>query len=121
GGSGLADETNTNGAVTLESDVEIAGNATFWSTIDGAQALSLAGDAEFHGGVDIASLNVDGATTIDNAGNINTTGDQTYNGAVDLTGTNALTAGGQLTANSAITSTDGDLSLHGDAGVTVQG
>ncbi|HRP63789.1 MAG TPA: filamentous hemagglutinin N-terminal domain-containing protein, partial [Phycisphaerales bacterium] len=69
GGSGLANETNTNGAVVLGADTTINGDSMiFWSTVDGAHNLNLVGNTAFHGqvgGTDaLASVSVTGDTEI---------------------------------------------------------
>jgi filamentous hemagglutinin family protein len=77
------------GTVLLGADTTLTagGLVNFQSTVDGAQALKVAGDAEFDGevgaGTTLTSLDVTGTTDIETDA-IKTTGDQTYEGAVTL-------------------------------------
>ena len=120
------------GAVTLGVDTTLSstsGTVDFGSTVNGPQALTVSGNAEFDKSVGLTqkltSLSVGGMTTLGNATSpvtvfIDTTGGQTYSGAVTL-GKNANLASSSgaidfastidgafsLTANGATTTTFG--------------
>ena len=86
------------GAVTLTSDNTLtssSGLVDFQSTVDGAQNLTVTGNAEFDGevgtGTTLTSLSVSGTTDI-NIDSISTTGDQTYIGAVTVGENSTLTS-----------------------------
>ncbi|MDR3490911.1 MAG: hypothetical protein P4M12_02570, partial [Gammaproteobacteria bacterium] len=101
-----------NGAVNLTAPVTFAGNDFFFnSTVDGAQALTLPGNATFGGAVGgttaLSSISVNGTSAV-NTGTVNTTGAQSYSGLTTLG--NAL-----VTFNS---STSGDINFAGIAGAT---
>ena len=77
-----------NGAATMIADATLTGTTiTFASTLNGANALKIAGNAIFNGAVGgatpLSSLLVTGTSAI-NGGLVNTTGTQQYNGAATL-------------------------------------
>ncbi len=92
--------------MTLGADTTLSTlqSVIFYSTVDGAHALTISGVGELFGAVGsstaLTSLSVSGPTT-DSASNITTTGDQTYTGPVALqvgtviasTGSGAVTFG----------------------------
>lgn len=84
-GSGITGgNISLDSAVVLEDDVTISGNQIdFNSTIGGQHNLNLAGNATFHGNVDIDHLAVQGQAGI-NADTITTSGGQDYLQAVTL-------------------------------------
>ena len=118
-----------NGAVALGASNDLSGSTvTFDSTVDGAQALTVTGNAVLKGvvgGAPLTSLHVTGATTIDTTA-ISTSGAQTYDGAVtlganaDLTGS-TVTFGGTLddaAANTHDLTVTGDTVFDGVVGAT---
>ncbi len=79
--------TNFSGATTLTADTVIndgTNGVSFVSTLDGAHALTVSGNASFGGAVGSAtmltSIGVTGTTAL-NGGSVKTTGAQTYSGA----------------------------------------
>lgn len=104
------------GAVTLLQNALLTGSSVaFRSTVDGAFALEVNGNAIFEGDVDIAQLLVQGLTTI--AADISTTGTQEYVGAVTLA-QSALLTGSTVTFRSTI---DGAFALEIDGDAVFQG
>ena len=104
------------GAVTLAADTTLTGGIYFESTLDGAHALTVSGDAEFDdvvgGTTPLASISVSGATSITTAA-ISTSGNQTYSGAVTLDADTTLTSGTGLV--------DFGSTLNGQQALTVTG
>ncbi len=112
------------GAVTLGADTTLEGSTVaFSSTLDGANSLTISGNASFAGAVGgstaLASLGVTGTTTL-STGAVTTTGTQTYAGAATLganttlTSTTAGTIGFGSTLNSS-TATARSLTVSGNA------
>ena len=110
------------GAVTLGgvSPTVLTGTAaTFGSTLDGANALTIAANAEFDGAVGgtsaLASLAVTKTSRI-SGGAVTTTGDQTYTNAVALAGISptVLTTGTGVTFGSTLDGVNG-LTIAGNA------
>jgi hypothetical protein len=93
-----------NGPVALGNGATLTGvTVTFANTLDGAQALTVNGDAQFDGAVGgitpLVSAHVTGAATL-NGGTVTTTGDQNYDGAVTLGADTSLTGGTVTFGNS---------------------
>lgn len=106
--------------VTLAADVTLTGSTVrFTQAVDGGQALTVAGDAQFDSAVGsntaLTSLSVSGATTI-NGASIETTGAQTYSGLVSL-GTDVNLTGSLITfsASAESVTTAHSLTVTGDA------
>ncbi|SNS97476.1 MULTISPECIES: filamentous hemagglutinin N-terminal domain-containing protein [unclassified Azospirillum] len=94
------------GAVTLASDTQLTGTlVSLGSTLDGAFALAIRGDASFTGavgaGTALAGLDVSGATAL-NGGSITTSGTQRFGGAVTL-GANSLLSAGSVDLQGTVT------------------
>ena len=92
------------GAVTLASDTGLAGSTvTFDSSLNGAHALAITGDASFDNGstVNVGSLSVSGTTSFD--GSLTTSGSQIYSGTVTLaTDETLVSTGGDITFGSTV-------------------
>ena len=89
------------GAVTLSASPTLTAGSTgvdFGSTVDGADTLTITGNAAFNGavgnGTSLTGLSVSGTTNIDTTAIKTTSGTQTYTGAVTLSASPTLTAGG---------------------------
>ncbi|PUE51435.1 hypothetical protein B9Z45_14730 [Limnohabitans sp. 2KL-17] len=85
------------GAVTLAADATLTGSAVHLnSTVNGAKALTIAGDAVLGGAMGgvtrLSSLSISGTTSL--GSNVSTTGAQIYTGAMTLTGHSTLTGSG---------------------------
>ncbi len=112
------------GAVTLAQASTLSASAvTFSNTVDGAQSLSISGNATFDGDLgdtnNLSSLSISGASTIGaSASSITTTGAQSYGGAVTLATGTTLTAAGGVTFSSTV---DGGHSLSLNGAVTFDG
>jgi filamentous hemagglutinin family protein len=105
------------GAVTLTADDTLTGTSiAFGSTVDGAHALHLVGNAFFFdpvgAGTTLASLSVSGTTAL-NGGSVKTAGAQTYTGAVTL-GTDDTLTGTSIAFGGAVDGAHG-LSINGNA------
>jgi hypothetical protein len=121
GGIGGAITTSGNqiytGAVNLTEDSILSGTTvTFGDTVGGDFALRIAGNAEFGGNADVASVNMSGTATLD--GDIITTGDQTYTGAIMLDGSRTLSADGSITFNGSVTAS-GAVEIRGADGISI--
>jgi len=86
-------------AVTLGADTTLSGSTIFFdSTLDGAHALTVTGNALFGGTVGattkLTSLSVSGTSAL-NGGGVTTTGSQTYGGAATL-GADATLSGSTI-------------------------
>ena len=113
-----------NGPVALGNDATLTGaTVIFANTLDGAQALTVNGDAQFDGVVggstSLVSIHVTGAAAL-NSGTVTTTGDQNYDGAVTL-GAGTLLTGGTVTFGSSVDGAqaltiDGNAVFGGDFG-----
>ena len=113
-----------NGPVALGNDATLTGaTVTFASTLDGAQALTISGHAQFGdvvgGSTPLVSVHVTGTATL-NGGTVTTTGDQSYDRAVTF-GANALLTGGTVTFGSSVDGAqaltiDGNAVFGGDFG-----
>ncbi len=106
-------DQNYGGAVTLGADMLLAaGTVTFGSSVDGAQALTIDGNAvfgsDFGDHTPLSSLDVTGTTTF-NTPVGTTTGNQTYGGAVTLT---SGASGGTLTTYGTLTSDNGNITFN---------
>ena len=120
-----------NSAVTLGADATLAdtggGTVDFASMIDGAQALTVTGNAEFGGAVGgttaLSILTVNGTSALD-GGSITTTGEQNYYGPVvlgadtTLNGQEANFTGtvDDVTAGTAKLVVQGDVVFNGNVG-----
>jgi filamentous hemagglutinin family protein len=115
-------------AVTLGADTTLSGSTiSFDSTLDGAHALTITGNAMFGGTVGattkLTSLSVSGTSALDGSG-ITTTGTQTYSGAATL-GANATLGGSTIFFDStldgahALTVT-GNAAFDGTVGATTK-
>ena len=89
------------GAVTLSASPTLTAGGSgvdFVSTVDGADTLTITGNAAFNGlvgnGTSLTGLSVSGTTNINTTGIKTTSGTQTYTGAVTLSASPTLTAGG---------------------------
>ncbi|TWA72857.1 hypothetical protein FBZ82_102458 [Azospirillum brasilense] len=114
----------TNAAVTLGGATTVnAGTATFNGTVNGTQALTIAGTgtAQFNAAVGgttaLASLTTNAGATVSLL-NVATTGAQTHNAATTLNGT--YTTGGAFTANGAV-ALAGDATVNGGSAVLFAG
>ncbi|MDW7553378.1 filamentous hemagglutinin N-terminal domain-containing protein, partial [Azospirillum brasilense] len=110
----------TNAAATLAGATTVnAGTATFNGTVNGAQALTIAGTgtAQFNAAVGgttaLASLTTNAGATV-NLLSVTTTGAQTHGATTTLNGT--YTTGGAFTANGAAT-LGGDTTVNGGSSV----
>ncbi|TWA82081.1 hypothetical protein FBZ85_102456 [Azospirillum brasilense] len=115
----------TNEAATLGGATTVnAGTATFNGTVNGAQALTIAGTgtAQFNAAVGgttaLSSLTTNAGTTASFL-NVTTTSDQTHNAATTLNGTYTTTTG-VFTANGA-TTLAGDTTVNGGSSVLFAG
>ncbi|HEY1773561.1 MAG TPA: hypothetical protein VGH91_10260, partial [Gammaproteobacteria bacterium] len=105
-------------AATLTGAATLAGSTvTFESTLNGAQALAISGNAVFDdvvgGSNALSSLSVSGTSSI--ANDITTSGIQTYTGAATLTGTVDLTSGSTVGFGSTLAGGGNDLTVSGNA------
>ncbi|TWA85685.1 hypothetical protein FBZ83_103277 [Azospirillum brasilense] len=114
----------TNAATTLGGATTVnAGTATFNGTVNGAQALTIAGTgtAQFNAAVGgmtaLASLTTNAGATVSFL-NVATTGAQTHGAATTLNGT--YTTGGAFTTNGAVTLA-GDTTVNGGSAVLFAG
>jgi hypothetical protein len=114
------------GTTTIAFDTTLTGTLIqFAGTLDGANALTIVGDAGFAGAVGsvtpLTQIAVSGATAL-NGATVRTTGTQTYTGAAALGGDSTLTAsrvvfGGPVDGAAAL-AIAGDATLSGPVGAT---
>ncbi len=94
-----SDPQQYGGAVTLGINATLAGHVTFYSTVDGAQKLTISAGSlvSFEGAVGsvtpLTSLTLANGVSSTLGGNVTTTGVQSYGGAVTLGGDVTVTAG----------------------------